>query len=462
MWSERWTCAGEGPYTLLAKLIEANQLRGSHLQKILPWRKTYGQASLLNPWDCHPSNACPTQWTRMLANSSLAHLAPTLYKHIGTVGFRYCRTCMASGFQAAVCQIAGIDTCPIHHEPLVSGCRNCGASTGLYKLSSECEPSLVCHRCRFALGTSSSNSRAGPGSWGPVADVSKLEHVHEWLKRVEDRARIQWLNIDAWQGGASTDRDRTRAVMEILLRVVPPDSLIFWPGHPVDVFGPYEVDLRERPSPLTLTEYGELAKEIVPPGGIQDYADYFRTPSTTEVPIPLRLTVPPELHAKLIWRTQFEPSVALAELDAEPTTLHPDALSGLLGSLPDWARCIADAPNPQLRRGLLLAAWHAAKRTANAWFGELHDLGLWKIERNTMSWYGAFNSHLGSLGRWQRHAHCPIGMIATRDPSEPEGVFKVHFVLASRPAADALRMRSASRVTRGERQQVTTPVGRTS
>lgn len=60
---------------------------------------------------------------------------------------RYCLSCLRSWFHATVFQLSAMDVCPIHREPLRSGCWNCGAFWAYEFDRVEFKHPLHCHRC---------------------------------------------------------------------------------------------------------------------------------------------------------------------------------------------------------------------------------------------------------------------------------------------------------------------------
>ncbi len=427
VWRNAWAAPGEGPYTLSAKLLHANRFRTSHMQKVLRLKHPTG-ASLLAPEARRSTSEPYAVWGRLLQDASLASCAPRFYRHLaGDESLRYCHICMAGGFQAAVAQIDGLDQCLLHDEPLRSSCRDCGAQTPRYRVKSpDGRPRLSCSTC----GTSFGGAR-GTGerldAWAAPCDLSGLIPINEWLARVEDAQLLNWINLDDWHCASLNCPDpavfRRRAIFRALLTVLP-DPRITTSQQPVEIFGPYALDEDPAAAELSLAEYSEIAHKLTPARNTRRHHNGFRTPSF-RVEVPVDASVPPEVHAKLLWRAQFETGATIDPFRSPPLELRSRVVSSFLGQ--QWNE--VPFGGKQVKEGLLAAAWAASLRIARDW----HDLvAQFRNEhgpRANHHWLTANSRWASHLGWWAEHRCCPVGVIFKRD-SGSAGASQVFFVVA--------------------------------
>jgi hypothetical protein len=155
-WSEKWVHAFEGPYTLAAKLLLANQMTprllcahiagpGTSLSVSSP-RKS-ARNLIDGNWLQRRATPSPS-FTNLLRSSMLDNTLGALAPHVaGAERFRFCTACIAYGYQSAACQIDALKLCPEHGLPLVDSCRRCGHATLPYSVTSDWSSPLNCRAC---------------------------------------------------------------------------------------------------------------------------------------------------------------------------------------------------------------------------------------------------------------------------------------------------------------------------
>ena len=246
VWSDLWSHDTEGPFTLMGKLSEANGLSERDIANILGEDKLggYSYRSLLDLESPKRPNERWQPLQEAVARRSLSKVCPTYARHIACDRhMRFCRACMAFGYQSATCQIQGLTTCLIHDLPLFSCCQHCGASTPSYEVHRRL--SLCCHNC----GWSWSGTHLGPPpqtKWGKPEDLSRLELLQQWLAGLESQWVVHWRNLGVWNVQKGAERDswnehltaRSVAIFDTLVHFVPGAPTV-GSGPPALTFGPF-------------------------------------------------------------------------------------------------------------------------------------------------------------------------------------------------------------------------------
>lgn len=430
VWASAWSGIGEGPYTLAAKILYANNLRTRYLRKGILWRQGKG-ASLLDP--CPTSNdEMASSLGNMLYQASLAARIPRLYKALATDReFRYCAKCISSGFQAAIAQIPGIVQCPIHGEIHRNSCIHCGASTPPYFLNNDHLPSFSCTECGSPLGGELLIDRR-VDAWSTPDRLDRLDPIHTWLERINTSKDIHWMNVSEWSTTLQSPegtRDHTRdAVFAVLRSRLLPDKTV--PESSLDqkpeVFGPFVLTQGAKSSPdLTEAEYGTILRRIALPPELQKYREHFRTPSFG-VAVPVGSLVPPHLHAHLIWRAQFQ---KVTSIYCEPYSRFDFcavAVPQLLNMKVN--RLEAKISNRRISDGILGATWNASLKIAVEWHKmqiSFREVPLPEAERR---WLIAVDRWANRLGCWRHRNYFPIAVIKVKD--RITGQDHLYFVVA--------------------------------
>ena len=405
---------------MLAKVKHANALRKKDVASILGTAaRDRAAASLL---EIKSPKALEEHWEplhQLCASRSLAQLIPKYLRHIAQdSSMRFCRSCMLGGFQASTCQIEGLSTCLIHDEPLLSNCLHCGAPTPSYHATKRCQ--LTCPSCGWSwCGRFGGTSRQT--SWSRPAEVSGLERLHGWLAGLENESVVNWRNLGVWEMQPGDEmgrwddhlRDRAVAVFDTLLRVVP-EAPTTSPASPVSVSGPFWYSNNVPIENPRLGEYEAVAAELemLPTDDEKRFEQHF-TLYSDGVPLPTNPIVPPEIHARVLWRAQFEGRVGFGMVNRHQVIIDNGMLTRLLGLPP--SRFWAFISNRGLRMGLLQACKEVALRAARRWHKCLLLKGRCDRPHELL---GDHQQQRRELGFWSEWDHHPIGWVSV-GPSRP-------------------------------------------
>jgi hypothetical protein len=290
LWRSSWSCAGEGPYTILAKMMSVNQIQIKQVRRFLRCGDSQG-SDLLTAQPRLVATGAEAEWARLVHRSSLSHRCPRFYACLaGSERLRYCPSCMANGFQPAIAQIEGIDRCPLHDEPMLSACVTCGSKTPPYFVAPRgIIPLLDCPTCSRPLG----GVEWGLDAWRAPDGLDRLKPIHAWLERVENSGHFEWLNAGYWRS-LGIHEDATlhirRSVFEALLQLVPTPGLSA-SQRTVTILGPYDSGFGSDNDLLSAAEYENFYRQLAPSVAPEPYANDFCTPSHG-VAVPIDPLVP--------------------------------------------------------------------------------------------------------------------------------------------------------------------------
>ena len=426
IWHHQWGAPGEGPYSIVAKLINANAIPASRLKKVIYWKDTEG-ANLLMPRPKQSLNERSASFARLIRDSSLISVLNCQnIKLANDQALRYCCKCMSSGFQAAIAQIEGFDECPIHKEPHLSICKRCGASSPPYYLGNKDRlPRFSCRQCGYPFGGNVLIERR-LDAWRPPDGFHRLDLIHEWLRKINNYQNIDGTLTSTWNTTLFLEDEEDlywrRTVFALFCRLVP-DPNIQPPKsvHNLSVFGPFTFNLSfPRPSKYETVNPSKLLRHLPWRCKFEDHRQKLRMPSFG-VLVPDDPAFPPSIHAKLIFHAQFE---------------H------LNYSLDDWgfgiwlsSRAIVEVLDERYRRAafkgfedktfvkaILEATLMAAERIANEWNRCLRGMSSTDTARINDEWLTACTRWASRLGRWREHGYFPIGLILAKDKSSLERV----------------------------------------
>lgn len=425
IWRSQWNAPGEGPYSIMAKLIHANGVPPNYFKDVIRWRHPEG-ASLLFPKLQRLTNERIASFGRLLNDSSIARLARYMHGEVaGDQALRYCRTCMATGFQAAIAQIDGLDVCPIHKEPHLNSCVRCGTRTPPYYLGNgDRLPRFSCWKCGAPFGNGASIDRR-PDAWHPPEHLDRLEFIHQWLKKIDDYWHISWPSLTGWDTTKLLDdeygENRRRTIFGVIIHFVPAPNV---PSPTIDlnlqIFGPYRLteDLQSKYLEMPNYHFSELALES---SKIDGYRQYFRTPSFG-IPVPDDPVVPPAIHAAIIWTAQAKQFAQIQHDNAATLGLKWDKTHS-------HQTFFGEAKNSELvRQGFLAATWCAALRIATEWHQLLIDLRKSKPSDFDDNWRIACDRWSSRLGSWIKNVFFPVGEVITRDSITGEP--SLYFIVA--------------------------------
>lgn len=429
IWRSQWNAPGEGPYSIVAKLLHANFLPPRYLKDVIRWRSPEGH-SLLFPRPLQSSNERVASLGRMLQDSSLSMLARYMHGELaGDQALRYCRTCMSTGFQAAIAQIDGLDVCPIHMEPHLSSCVRCGSRTPPYYLGNNDRlPGFSCRKCSAPFGNSGLIERR-PDAWRPPEHLYRLDPIHQWLKKIEDYWCISWPSVSAWETTQfleeGEEKHRRRAVFNVLSMLAPDPNLSSSTLAPnVEIFGPIALASDQPLEHLTSMVHPDT-RQLLPRNELSKHRRNLRMPSFG-VAVPDDPIVPPSVHATLIWCAQFELDAETLDGQGIPTGLIADVIPDLLNTHPRMPS--GELVKTSITQSALAATWSAANRIAIEWHRLLIDLRRETATPFEVGWRTACNLWIRRLGCWRNYGYFPVGEVVTRDPAS--GNACIYFVVA--------------------------------
>lgn len=229
VWQERRSAALEGPLTRLWKIASVNALDPSQLCRLLFRKSLIG----VDAAGIHGRSLLITRWMSQIGDRGIelelqsAGLDGYAGRWTGLIAtdqrLRYCKTCLALGYQSIFCQISGLQRCPVHGDALIDHCTCCGAPTPRYALTrTTMATPFCCPHC--------SNPLCGVGT--PVSALSfpvlnrsmgdGYGQIRTWLRALR-RLDISWPWVNEWQVpnmGKSATEGRQIAVFWVLTRLV--------------------------------------------------------------------------------------------------------------------------------------------------------------------------------------------------------------------------------------------------
>jgi hypothetical protein len=383
-WLSEWELPFEGGYTLLWKCAWANSAIGADLCHAVFGRKLlsannvgrHGRSLLDTGWVDKNSDRGIAYMRDKIREGALTSRAGRWTRHIAADGvFRYCRACLARGYQSALFQIDGLVSCPIHGQPLETICHHCGAAGQRYAITD------VGFAMPFHCGTCM-EPLAGtfdPATWPDAsfrhAALTALTPLAGWLTQLA-ASSLRWHGWDEWHFPLRwhcSEEDRRIATLEVLLKVFPPDRVLL--GLSLRNTAPqiYPGTFTKIPTPL-ITRGASGATDEANADRLQLYKAMRRhvtrrlrgCAQVATQPLPTLVTVSqadgtmqldvsacPRAQALAIWRFHFEE----AQYDPHVLVLRPAALQ--------WP---TDGPvNCAAWAGFLLASFHAAVAAFDAW-----------------------------------------------------------------------------------------------
>ncbi len=417
VWCSAWSVPGEGPYTLLAKLIGANGPSTTRrLKNTLRWKQPNG-TSLLSPRLIDSAKEPALALGRFLCDASIGAHFPRVYKDLaGDRVLRYCRACMAFGFQAAVAQIDGLDFCPIHGEPYRTSCDRCGAKTPAYVLrDGDWLPGFSCKHCGSPFGGDKAIDHR-PEAWIPPVKANCLDPIQNWLKKVGDSQLIHWGNLSEWSATClqreNDDTDRRRLVFNILRTLLPIENApTFKAVQNLRIFGPYDLSTKQTDD-LTQIEYDQILGHFQ--SSIDHYRQFLLTPSFG-VAVPINPIVPPRVHARMIWRAQFERVSSLYSQSYSRLDFSRNVISDLLNVKGNFRGLTMGRRD--IRHAIFSATWVAALNIAREWNRLLVDIQGLNAYHVSDQWLVSVDRWAHRLGCWKDHGYFPIGAITLKDAS---------------------------------------------
>lgn len=328
--NDSWFAPDEGPYTVLAKMILAN---ASSVDAI--WRAlgmSYSQlgsksTSSLLDLDWLEQLTIAPDLAAFIASRSLARLSPRWYHALaGREVFRYCPGCISLGYQSVLCQLDGLQRCPIHRCWLTDRCLFCHARTPTYAFALRAfERPMVCTTCNHPFAQVWDVQNGEGGQWQAACEESAAyEGIGRWVRQLND-AVVDWADWPQWLGDPRSQifeqkRYKRQACAAALASAVPAPLPLGGPPVVVLRFALAAKDSgggRHQPSPEATSSsrrsiYKAIRRHYTRMLGVR--ADVDLTPDDTErvwrchktLLMPRNARVDPKLHGFHCWRHRFE------------------------------------------------------------------------------------------------------------------------------------------------------------
>ena len=227
-WRQRWWSRFESIWSLLRKFAYANAINHCELQRSLGnksvshkrdhWRwKSRADLRSLGSLD-------PTKLSRIfqvdLESLAEATVVPFVRPHevslLACESLRFCLTCIGQGFHSSLHQLLLLKSCPVHGEPLVTRCPQCGGAALPYELGFIAREQVS--KCKHITPRLLSSLRGG-GELDSNPDAAARERglltVAEWLRK---RVGLNTAEQPLWRGIDRMFEERLRCQ---LLRRLP-------------------------------------------------------------------------------------------------------------------------------------------------------------------------------------------------------------------------------------------------
>lgn len=234
-WLKSWEMPFEGAYSLMAKCAWANSMGADHLCALVFKRKlltsenigSHGRSMLDMAWvGTRDSSGIPYLRDKAI-EGALVNWAGKWTPYLASDNtLRYCPKCLAHGYQSAFHQIEGIVSCPIHHQPLETSCRHCGANGQRYALTKVgfANP-FHCPTCMAPLASTFDPDLWSDAQFQQVA-YAKLVPIARWLQQLSG-STLKWHSWSEWNFPLrwhSTEQERRAATLEVLKRALSPPA----------------------------------------------------------------------------------------------------------------------------------------------------------------------------------------------------------------------------------------------
>lgn len=334
--SDSWFSPGEGPFTVLAKLAIANVLNAKRICQAFgvrpsqtPKATPHGRSLLHLEWLAR-SRSAPLLATNLWNRGLLSQFERWGQAVASDRALRYCPTCLAMGYQSALCQVEGLVRCPQHNDWLLDHCTACNAPTPRYAVTTEAfdEP-LICGHCRTAYAPIWDPAGGGPFRTH-IEDESAYRRLSRWFARAEV-LNLQWPDQVGWLANPGAPVQTVKAnkrihMLRILTSLVPLSKPIAschsklwigaWPlnssspqaylasGTAQDKFTRARVAIYKSIRRHHATRLGVKVEAHIT-GGSQQMVE-----TNQGMVMPCNEHVDPAVHGFLAWRLRFESSAS--------------------------------------------------------------------------------------------------------------------------------------------------------
>jgi hypothetical protein len=200
---------------MLAKIVNANVMSMKDLGALFRVQGFNSSAT-----EFHGRTLLSLQWVRpgvaegslpaQLMKRTLRDLSDRWWRSLASdLHLRFCPSCLALGFQSALCQIDGLSRCPAHGDAIVSRCDHCGAPTPRYAVTPmSFERPLHCSSCARPYAPIWS-LECPVVMWRAPKHLEAYEELEVWLRRAS-AMDIEWPDQSMWMANPSQDENTAR------------------------------------------------------------------------------------------------------------------------------------------------------------------------------------------------------------------------------------------------------------
>jgi len=349
-----WFGPGEGPYTVVAKLMLANGLTPKDMAQALGSTLVKGMAvpvhgrTLLDLSWARPSGHTAGDLVAGLAGRCLSRANPRWWRCLaGDASFRYCAECIEVGFHSSLCQVDGLSHCPVHRTSLLDRCRHCGSKTSRFALTAEeTLGPLVCPQCGRALGAAWEPENHFR-SWGQHS-FDAYDALGRDLQKLEQLS-ITWPDQGAWlldPADPHSDTKRRARTFDVLTSLISTDAAASPRGLAIRRYRArqsaqlWEVATIDAAAARRTAIYKSIRRHFrrrLKCGSrrVRALRDDFIWDYPHTVLLPANPSVSADLHGFLSWRTRFESDYLPGEIKSGRSS-HLNLRYGLVGWPTKW------------------------------------------------------------------------------------------------------------------------------
>lgn len=178
-----WLSASDAPDALSA--VVGRMVRASPSPKVRNFNDLGWWKNLLDDSDAKASaDGRVSAWRAVLAGGSEVVLGPGA-NALCAPALRVCPICIATGYHSVVHQLEGLLRCPIHGNPLVTGCSRCGDPLGPYTVLRQ--DGFHCDHCGASLLRG--GNLAIPAKQVIADEGRAIAPLVEWVRRALPQIR---------------------------------------------------------------------------------------------------------------------------------------------------------------------------------------------------------------------------------------------------------------------------------
>jgi TniQ len=197
-WRPEWRRPLESLWSLLCKARYLNTATGTDIRDVfkrrtsydVPQRRPYLRRdlnSLIEVDEGKLAELLSLERSHLATATAIGYIRQEEIPLLTSNQLRYCPDCISVGFHTAIHQLLFVSHCPIHFCPLVTRCKECGAISPRYTLSSlTYRPDSKCTHCFNALVDNFIlvSQSTSPG------ESRELNDLANWL---QERTSARWM-----------------------------------------------------------------------------------------------------------------------------------------------------------------------------------------------------------------------------------------------------------------------------